>query len=183
MDPQKGTSMSENLPIVPMRSSVLLPGVGLPISAGRPATLRAIEAAMRGDRRVFAVSQRQEGDEVSPETLYTIGTIATIGSVQRGIGGIRLLLEGQARGIALRIAPKDGYLEAAVAEAKEHLPLDERDRRAAALVRQPEPCEHARMPLEEIRMRDQVLGDRLVIRRVRLDTANRLLVHAWTSAQ
>jgi ATP-dependent Lon protease len=127
MDPQKGTSMSENLPIVPMRSSVLLPGVGLPISAGRPATLRAIEAAMRGDRRVFAVTQRQDGDEVSPETLYTIGTIATIGSVQRGIGGIRLLLEGQARGIALRIAPKDGYLEAAVAEAKEHLPLDERD--------------------------------------------------------
>ncbi|HSK02401.1 MAG TPA: endopeptidase La [Kofleriaceae bacterium] len=127
MDPQKGTSMSENLPIVPMRSSVLLPGVGLPISAGRPATLRAIEAAMRGDRRVFAVSQRQDGDEVSPESLYTIGTIATIGSVQRGIGGIRLLLEGQARGIALRIASKDGYLEAAVAEAKEHLPLDEHD--------------------------------------------------------
>jgi ATP-dependent Lon protease len=110
-----------------MRSSVLLPGVGLPIAAARPGTLRAIEAALRGDRRVFAVAQRQDGDEVSPESLYTIGTIATIESAQRGIGGIRVLLEGQARGIALRVAAKGGYLEAAVSEAQELLPLDDRD--------------------------------------------------------
>jgi ATP-dependent Lon protease len=119
--------MSENLPVVPMRTSVLLPGVSLPISAGRPGTMRAIEAALRGDRRVFAVAQRQDIDDVTPESLYTIGTIATIGSVQRGIGGMRLVLEGQARGIALRVAPQGGYLEAAVTEAKELLPLDERD--------------------------------------------------------
>jgi len=106
---------------------VLLPGVSLPISAGRPGTLRAIEAAMRGNRRVFAVAQRQDTEEVSPESLYTIGTIATVESVQRGIGGIRLLLEGQARGIALRVAPHGGYLEATVSEAKELLPLDDRD--------------------------------------------------------
>jgi ATP-dependent Lon protease len=119
--------MSENLPVVPMRSSVLLPGVSLPISAARPGTLRAIEAAMHGDRRVFAVAQRQDGEEVTAEGLYTIGTIATIGSVQRGIGGIRLLLEGQTRGTALRVAAKGGYLEATVAEARELRPLDERD--------------------------------------------------------
>src|SRR5688572_20818150 len=118
--------MSETLPVVPMRSSVLFPGISLPISAARPGTLRAIEAAMHGDRRVFAVAQRQDGEEVSPESLYTIGTIATVASVQRGIGGIRLLLEGQARGIALRISPKEGYLEATVSEAKEQLPLDDR---------------------------------------------------------
>src|SRR6185436_19672550 len=92
-----------------------------------PGTLRAIEAAMRGNRRVFAVAQRQDTEEVSPESLYTIGTIATVESVQRGIGGIRLLLEGQVRGIALRVAPHGGYLEATVSEAKELLPLDDRD--------------------------------------------------------
>jgi ATP-dependent Lon protease len=128
--------MSENLPVVPMRTSVLLPGVSLPISAGRPGTMRAIEAALRGDRRVFAVAQRQDGDEVSPESLYTIGTIATIGSVQRGIGGMRLLLEGQARGIALRVAPNGGYLEAAVSEAKELQPLDDRDPAFRAMYRE-----------------------------------------------
>src|SRR5262245_56005995 len=98
--------MSEtlNLPIVPMRNAVLLPGVTFPISAGRPGTLRAIEAAMSDpSHRVFALAQRQESDEVTPEGLYTIGTIATLGSVQRGLGGIRLVLEGKSRGIAMRV--------------------------------------------------------------------------------
>ena len=49
--------MSNNLPIVPMRNGVLFPGVSLPISAARPQTLRAIEAAMRTpDHRVFVVA-------------------------------------------------------------------------------------------------------------------------------
>ena len=131
--------MSETLtlPVVPMRNTVLLPGVGLPISAGRPATLRAIEAALNDkERRVFAVAQRQEGDEVTPEKLYTIGTIATLASVQRGLGGIRLLVEGKARGIALRFASKNGYLEAAVQEAREMLALDPKDKAFVALHRE-----------------------------------------------
>jgi ATP-dependent Lon protease len=131
--------MSEllNLPVIPMRNTVLLPGVGLPISAGRPGTLRAIESAVRGtERRVFAVAQRQDGDEVSPEKLYTIGTIATIGSVQRGLGGVRLLLEGKGRGIALRFAAREGYLEASVSEASEMLPLDPNDPAFLALYRE-----------------------------------------------
>jgi ATP-dependent Lon protease len=131
-------SESHNLPVVPMRNSVLFPGVGLPINAGRPGTLRAIEAAMKApDKRVFAVAQRQESDDVAPENLYTIGTIATIGSLQRGLGGIRLLLEGQGRGIALRyVSSKKGYLEATVQEAREMLPLDSRDAAFLALHRE-----------------------------------------------
>src|SRR6266542_972576 len=127
-----------NLPVVPMRNSVLFPGVGLPISAGRAGTLRAIDAAVNGtDKRVFAVAQRQDGDEVAPERLYTIGTIATLGSVQRGLGGIRLLLEGQSRGIALRYAAnKKGYLEATVQPAQEMTPLDPRDPAFLALHRE-----------------------------------------------
>src|SRR5213593_1253693 len=128
---------SHNLPVVPMRNSVLFPGVGLPINAGRPGTLRAIEAAVNGsEKRVFAVAQRQEGEDVAAENLYTIGTIATIGSLQRGLGGVRLLLEGQSRGIALRYAPKKGYLEATVQEAREMLPLDARDPAFMALHRE-----------------------------------------------
>jgi len=122
--------MSEllTLPVVPMRNSVLLPGVSLPIAAGRPGTLRAIEAALRTpERRVFAVAQRQDGDNVTPEGLYTIGTISSLGSVQRGLGGIRLVLEGKSRGMAMRIVPRKGYLEAQVTEPAEMLPLDSRD--------------------------------------------------------
>ena len=123
-------SESLNLPVVPMKNAVLLPGVSFPITAGRPATLRAIEAALADkDRRVFAVAQRQvnEGEPVTPDTLYTIGTIATVGSVQRSLGSVMLLLEGKSRGIATRFVTKDGRLEATVQEAKEMLALDPRD--------------------------------------------------------
>jgi ATP-dependent Lon protease len=125
------------LPVVPMRSSVLLPGVSTPIAAGRPATLRAIETALKDPaRRVFAVAQRQDTDVVTPENLFTIGTIATIGSAQQGLGGIRLLLEGTQRGIAARVIARNGYLEATVQPAHEMLPLDPKDPAFMALHRE-----------------------------------------------
>ena len=128
---------SSFLPVVPMRNAVLFPGVTFPISAGRAATLRGIEAAMSTpERLVFAVAQRHESESVSPSDLYTIGTIATLGSIQRGIGGIRLVLEGKSRGIALRVAPKNGYLEATVQHAMEMLPLDSKDAAFAGLHRE-----------------------------------------------
>jgi ATP-dependent Lon protease len=115
----------------------VLPGVGLPISAGRPQTLRAIEAALKEPvHRVFVVAQRSDAEEVGPETLYTIGTIATLGAVQRGPGGVRVFLQGVTRGIVLRTASTDGYLEASVSEAKDQLPPDPRDPTFLALHRE-----------------------------------------------
>ena len=73
--------MSERmtLPVLPLRDFVLFPGVTTPINAGRPSTLRAIEAALATPGRlVFAVSQREDVKEVTPEHLYTIGTVARI---------------------------------------------------------------------------------------------------------
>ena len=68
-----------HLPVLPLRNAVLFPGVSFPISAGRPQTLKAIEAAMKSpEKLVFAVAQRDDVEELSPEGLYTIGTISTI---------------------------------------------------------------------------------------------------------
>jgi ATP-dependent Lon protease len=119
-----------SLPVVPMKNAVLLPGVNFPITAGRPATLRAIEAALNDkERRVFAVAQRRvaEGEAVSADSLFTIGTIATVGSIQRSLGSVLLLLEGKARGIATRFVSKQGRLEATVQVASDMLALDPRD--------------------------------------------------------
>jgi ATP-dependent Lon protease len=129
--------MSKNLPIVPMRNGVLFPGVTLPIAAARPATLRAIEAALRGpDHRVFVVAQRENEDEITAEKLYTVGTIATLGSAHRGIGGVRVALEGIERGVAQRVVTTDGYLVATVAPAQELAPLDAKDSVFVALHRE-----------------------------------------------
>ena len=92
--------------------------------------MRAIEAALRagGDALVFALAQRTDVEKVTPEGLYTIGTIAKVSSVQRGLGGMRLLLEGQRRGIAMRVTEKKGgMLEAVVVAAAEMAPPDAKD--------------------------------------------------------
>jgi len=125
------------LPVLPLREVVLFPGVTAPIGAGRPATLRAIEAALAGtDRLVFAVSQRQNVESVSSDVLYTIGTIARIGQLQRGLSGMQLLLHGERRGIAIHYTDKEGYLQAVVREAEEMLPLNLDDPAFVALHRE-----------------------------------------------
>ena len=131
--------MSErlNLPVLPMRDFVLFPGVSAPINAGKPATLRAIEAAMNTkERLVFAVAQREGSAEVSAENLYTIGTVARIGQIQRGLAGMQLLVHGDHRGIAMRIYERDGHLQAVVREADEMAPIDSNDPAFVALFRE-----------------------------------------------
>jgi ATP-dependent Lon protease len=125
------------LPVLPLREVVLFPGVTAPIGAGRPATLRAIEAALATpERLVFAVSQRQHVESVNPDVLYTIGTIAKIGQLQRGLSGMQLLLHGERRGIAIHYTDKEGYLQAVVREADEMLPLNAEDAAFVALHRE-----------------------------------------------
>jgi ATP-dependent Lon protease len=129
--------MSKQLPIIPMRAAVLFPGMSLPITAGRAQTLRAIEAAMRDpEHRVFAIAQRDEAEDVTADSLYTTGTVATLSSVQRGLGGVRLVLLGHERGVAMRVAVKDGYLAATVGEVSELAPLDAHDKTYLALYRE-----------------------------------------------
>jgi ATP-dependent Lon protease len=122
--------MSERLtlPVLPLREVVLFPGVSTPVGAGRPATLRAIEAALKSDSRlIFAVAQRENVDTVSPEVLYTTGTIAKISQIQRGLGGVQLLLHGERRGTALHYTDNGRYLEAVVHEVDDMPPLNAAD--------------------------------------------------------
>ena len=73
----------------------MFPGITAPIAAGRPGTLRAIETALKGDRLVFAVAQRDNTEEPTSDILFTTGVIARIGQIQRGLGGVQLLLQGE----------------------------------------------------------------------------------------
>jgi ATP-dependent Lon protease len=123
----------QTLPVLPLRGTVIFPGLTAPIAAGRPGTLRAIEAALRGERLVFAVAQRDNTDEPSPDILYSMGVIARIGQIQRGLGGVQLLLQGEQRATSLQYSTSEGYLTAVVMEADEMNPLDENDPAFAAL--------------------------------------------------
>ena len=122
--------MSERLtlPVLPLREVVLFPGVATPIGAGRPATLRAIEAALKSESHlIFAVAQRENVDTVTPGVLYTTGTIAKISQIQRGLGGVQLLLHGENRAMALHYSENGRYLEAIVREVEDLPPLNADD--------------------------------------------------------
>jgi len=126
-----------SLPVLPLRDAVLFPGVATPIGAGRPATLRAIEAALKHpDRKVFAVAQKENIDQVTPGVLYNTGTIARISQVQRNLGGVQLVLHGDSRGTAVHYSETNGYLEATVRGTSDLPPLNEKDPAFVALHRE-----------------------------------------------
>src|SRR6266550_3449542 len=131
--------MSEKLtlPVLPLRDMVLFPGVTAPIGAGRAATLQAIEAALKSpSRRIFAVMQRENIDLVSPAGLHAFGTVARIGQVQRGLGGVQLSLHGDVRASAIHYRDAGGYLVADLLEAGELPPLNPEDAAFVGLYRE-----------------------------------------------
>src|SRR5512146_3089155 len=125
------------LPVLPLREVVLFPGVTTVIGVGRPGTLRAVEAAFKTDSRlVFAVSQRENVDHVTPAVLHTMGTVARIGLLQRGLNGVQLLLHGERRSTAVHYTEGEGYLSAVVRDAPDLPPLDPQDPAFVALYRE-----------------------------------------------
>ncbi len=123
----------QTLPVLPLRGTVMFPGITAPIAAGRPGTLRAIETALKGDRLVFAVAQRDNTEEPTPDILFSTGVIARIGQVQRGLGGVQLLLQGEQRATALHYGEQEGHLTAVIVPAEEMMPLDVKDPAFTAL--------------------------------------------------
>ena len=89
------------LPVLPLRDTVVYPGVAVPISAGRPGTVEAVQEALDGDRRMFAVAQRDNVDDPLPEYLYSVGTVVRIIQTHRMRGGMQLLVQGEGRAQAL----------------------------------------------------------------------------------
>ena len=123
----------QTLPVLPLRGTVIFPGLTQPIAAGRPSTLRAIESALKGDRLVFAVAQRDNSEEPTADILYSMGVIARIGQIQRGLGGVQLLLQGEQRATALQYTTADGFLSAVIVPAEEMNPQTENDPAFTAL--------------------------------------------------
>ncbi|HEX2092162.1 MAG TPA: endopeptidase La [Longimicrobiaceae bacterium] len=115
-------SERKNLPVLPLRETVIFPGVAVPISAGRPGTLQAIEEALAGDRRMFAVAQRENRDDVETDNLYSVGAVVQIAQVQRGVGGVQLLIHGEQRALALQYVPMANHGLTANVRLMEDLP-------------------------------------------------------------
>ncbi|MFW5946881.1 MAG: LON peptidase substrate-binding domain-containing protein, partial [Gemmatimonadota bacterium] len=125
------------LPVLPLRETVVFPGVAVPISAGRPGTVEAIQAALEGDRQMFAVCQRENVDEASPDVLYEMGVVVRIAQAHRVRGGLQLLIQGEHRARALEISETgERSLEAVVSLVEEQPVWNEDDPAYKALDRE-----------------------------------------------
>ncbi|HUE77422.1 MAG TPA: endopeptidase La [Longimicrobiales bacterium] len=125
------------LPVLPLRETVVFPGVAAPISAGRPGTVAAIQRAMSGDRLMFAACQKENVDDAAPDVLYDFGVIVRVVQAQRVRGGLQLLIQGDQRGRALEYdeIPEAG-LEAVVRVVEEEPVPDQTDPAYKALDRE-----------------------------------------------
>ncbi|MBD3335994.1 MAG: AAA family ATPase [Candidatus Eisenbacteria bacterium] len=90
---------SAHLPLIALRDTILFPGVTLPFYFSRARARAAIKTALLGDRRVFAVLQRDAGeDRPGPAGLHEVGTVARVVQVVDGEAhGLRVVLQGELR--------------------------------------------------------------------------------------
>jgi len=126
----------KSYPVLPLRGTVLFPEVTVPIGAVRPGTLRAIEAGVKAGGLVFAVAQKDLADEPTRDGLHTVGVVARIGHIQRGLGGVQLLVQGEVRARSLHYREVDGYLSVEAEAMAEMGPIDEQDTAFKALYRE-----------------------------------------------
>jgi len=124
-DASMPSSGRKRLPVLPLRGTIVFPAAAAPIAAGRDKTLAAIESALKGDRLLFAVAQKDaEVEDPTSDILYQVGTVCRIAQVQRVPGGIQLVVQGITRAAVVEYNERDVYIEAIVRKLDDMPPLD-----------------------------------------------------------
>ena len=112
------------LPILPLRNTVLFPGVVVPISAGRDASIRLINEANETTKTIGVVAQTDENTEI-PEgkDVYRLGTVARILRVLKmPDGNVTIIIQGKKRFQIEGIVEEKPYIKAAITEVSDIKP-------------------------------------------------------------
>ena len=102
------------LPVLPLKSAVLFPYLLMPLSAGRPASIAAVEAALATESKEILVFTQRDPDVDSPtkDDLYSIGTKAVIRKMNRsGEGHLELMVMGMERVALLKLDSSEPFLK------------------------------------------------------------------------
>lgn len=126
--PEEVMENSENLPvelpILPLRNTVLFPGIVIPVTVTRTKAIRLVKKAYKGDRTLGIVSQvRQTKDEPTFDDLYKVGTIGTIlKMIVLPDGNVTIIIQGRRRFKVLEFTKDQPYIQAKVAYQEDHFP-------------------------------------------------------------
>lgn len=110
-------SVKEELPVIALREVVLLPTliVPLPLLIGRPKTMAALDKAMSEDKLAVFITQKNHSEDITPENLYSVGTLGRINIIMKTSGGTaRVEVEGIKRVRILNYPKTEPYLSAKV---------------------------------------------------------------------
>ncbi|MGV8992848.1 MAG: endopeptidase La [Flavobacterium sp.] len=120
-------ALPETLPILPLRNTVLFPGVVIPISAGRDKSIKLINDANEGSKIIGVVAQRNEDDEdPGAAGIHMVGTVARILRVLKmPDGNITVILQGKKRFEIDSIVTEQPYMVGTVKEVEENRPSDD----------------------------------------------------------
>jgi ATP-dependent Lon protease len=112
----KEKSDTKRLPMMPIREVVIFPYMMTPFVVGRESSVRALEEAMAGDKKIFLAAQHDASvDEPEPNEIYTVGTIVNIvQSLRLPDGNIKVLVEGVERAKVVSVADDEGFFRAIV---------------------------------------------------------------------
>ena len=104
------------VPMMPVREMVIFPEMMHPFIVGREASVRALEDALAGDKKIFLVTQHDASiDDPKPEEIYQVGTLANIvQSVKLPDGNIKVLVEGTERAKIVQITSDEGFFRASI---------------------------------------------------------------------
>ena len=113
------------LPMMPIRDMVIFPHMMTPFVVGRDSSVRALEEALTGDRKIFLATQHDASvDEPSADDIFETGTIGNIvQSVKMPDGNIKVLVEGVERARAIEVNDEDGFFVATVRTGRTQLEM------------------------------------------------------------
>jgi ATP-dependent Lon protease len=125
----KITSVPDDLPILPLRNTVLFPGVVLPITVGRDKSIKAVNDAYKSNKLIGVLAQTDSAvEEPEIKDLCTIGTIAKIIKlIKMPDGGTTIIIQGKKRFALNTITTEDPYFKANVTLLDEDIIPDDED--------------------------------------------------------
>jgi ATP-dependent Lon protease len=122
-------SIPSELPLLPLRNTVLFPGVVLPITVGRDKSIKAVTDAYKADRLIGVIAQKDSSiEEPTVSDLEEIGTVAKIAKmIKMPDGGTTIIIQGKKRFKVEEITAEDPYFKAKVKILTEEVLKDDSD--------------------------------------------------------
>ena len=111
-----------DLPLLPLRDVVVFPHMVIPLFVGRPKSIKALELAMEGERRIMLVAQKTAAkDEPAVDDMFDVGCISTILQMLKlPDGTVKVLVEGQQRANVEKITDSETHFVATVVPVGEN---------------------------------------------------------------